>query len=159
MNNGPIILTEQGSRVFYAYDKWHDYCRENNIADPWRLEEKIRDEYTRHYETIDEHGMRIGHIDWDEPTDDQKRRLKECHDYRDKYMIDREEWVANFLFENFGYDALTNFAQTHLQEKSRIKIFGSIKPCEGPQGQCAFDCPIFNNCPEAQLNIKPGVEI
>ena len=159
MNYGPIILTEQGSRVFYAYDNWHNYCRENNIADPWQLEEKIRDEYTRHYETFDEHGMRIGHIEWDEPTEDQKQRLAECHKYRDQYMIDREEWVANFLFKNFGYDTLSNFAQTHLPEESRNKIFGSIKPCEGPQGQCAFDCPIFNNCPEAQMGIKPGVEI
>lgn len=159
MNNEPIILSQQGSRVFYAYDKWHDYCRENKIADPWKIEEKIKDEYTCMYETKDENGMTIWHYDWKEPTEEQKQKLEECHKYRDEYMEKREEWVAEFLFKNFGYDALTTFAQTHLSEESRNKIFGSIKPCEGPQRQCAFDCPIFNNCPEAQLGIKSEVEV
>ena len=159
MDTGPIILTEQGSRVFWAYDAWHEHCIKNNIADPWKMEEKIRDEYSKFEEYIDENGYKAWHLNYETPTEDQVRRLKECHEYRDEYMIAREEWVANYLFKNFGYNALTTFAQTHLSEESRNKIFKRIYPCEGAEKQCNFACPIFNNCPYQKQGIyRSGVD-
>lgn len=160
MNNEPIILSEQGSRTFWAYDKWHDYCQKNNIADPWKMEEKIKDEYTYTYKTKDENGYDVWHIDWDEPTDDQKHRLKECHQYRDEYMAEREKWVGNYLFKNFGYNVLINFTQTHSQEKTAplydrafYDWLKKLYPCEGADKQCNFACPVFNNCPHQEQDI------
>lgn len=104
-------------------------------------------------------------MDWDGPNEDQKRRLKECHQYRDEYMAEREKWVGNYLFKNFGYNALTNFAQTHSQEKTASSYdrafydwLKKLYPCEGADKQCNFACPVFNNCPYQEQGIyRSGV--
>lgn len=137
--------------LFEAENLWHDYCNIHGIEDPWERIRKIKNEYTRFYDTFDEHDNKIGHIDWDDPTNDQKRRLEEAKKYRDQYIENREIWKANYLFKNFGYDALINFAQTHPFEKSALSQWvEQVYPCEGAYGQCNFACPVFHNCPKVR---------
>ena len=160
MKHGPIVLTEQGSNTFWAYDAWKMHCVKEHIQDPWKLEEKIRNEFTHHYKTIDEKGYDVWHIDYDEPTEDQKERLKKAHEYRDEYMAEREKWVGNYLFENFGYNTLSKFAQTHVQGKTAPSYdrafnnwYAKVYPCEGADKQCNFACPVFNSCPYQEQGI------
>ena len=131
-----------------AYSAWDDYCRENNIEDPWELIDSIESEYTT-YQSQDNGGTLIIVND---PTPEQEKRLRNAKYYRDNYIQDRRLWVAKYILENYGYDELINFVQLdsgggQSGPPSDFAIWlSSVKPCEGKNGQCQMFCPNFNNC-------------
>ena len=128
--------------LFQADDLWHDYCNIYGIEDPWELINKIKNEYT--HKTVDKYTWSI---EYGQPNEDQIKRLKEAEKYRDQYIENREIWKANYIFKNFGYDALISFAQTHPFEKTALsRSVEQVYPCEGAYGQCNFACPVFHNC-------------
>ena len=140
-------LTEQGTENFIAYHEWDEYCYYNHIQDPWKIEEEIKDEYRTMTELRDEKGKYLGmSVKYDEPTEDQIQRLNDCYKYRDEYITMRELWVGRYLLENFGYNALSIFAQAQLQETALQEWFAQVKPCEGADGQCSLDCPSWAVC-------------
>ena len=95
----------------------------------------------------DEKGKYLGmSIKYDEPTEDQIQRLNDCYKYRDEYITMRELWVGRYLLKNFGYDALSIFAQAHSQERALQEWFAQIKPCEGAEGQCSMNCSNWAVC-------------
>ena len=142
-----MVLSKSGSQTFIAYEAWHEYCKNNNIKDPWQFEREIEKEYTHYGEKII-NGVKAWTINYDNPNEDQRKRLAECHKYRDKYMDDREIWVGNYILKNFGYDALIIFAQTHGQEETAFqKWFEQIEPCDGQEAQCSMFCLKFLECP------------
>ncbi len=154
-----ITLSESGTHIFSAHNAWREHCIKCGITDPWKMEREIEDEYTHHGEEII-NGVKAMTISYDEPTEEQKKRLRECHEYRDEYMCDREKWIGDYIFKNFGYNDLTIFAQSHSKRKSALKCdkvfwqwFKTIYPCEGKEGQCTFSCPVFHNCPYYEQGI------
>jgi len=141
-------LSQNGSQSFFAYEAWREYCLENNIVDPWQLEREIENEYKHSYTTVNDHGNTEWHINYDEPTEEQKQRLKECHKYRNQYIQDREIWVGKYILKNFGYNALTFFAQAQTRKESAFQDwFAQIEPCEGNEQQCNMFCLKFTECP------------
>lgn len=131
-----------------AYSAWDDYCRENNIEDPWELIDSIESEYTT-YQSQDNGGTLIIVND---PTLEQEKRLRNAKYYRDNYIQDRRLWVAKYILENYGYNELINFVQVDSGggksgPPSDFAVWlSSVKPCEGKDGQCQMFCPNFNNC-------------
>ena len=131
-----------------AYSAWDDYCRENNIEDPWELIDSIESEYTT-YQSQD-NGSTL--IIVNDPTPEQEKRLRNAKYYRDNYIQDRQLWVAKYILENYGYDELINFVQLDSGggksgPPSDFAVWlSSVKPCEGKDGQCQMFCPNFNNC-------------
>ena len=142
-----MVLSKTGSQIFIAYNEWQKYCKENNIEDPWHLERKIEKEYI-HYKKENINGMEVDAIYYDDPTEEQKQRLNECHKYRDKYIKDRDIWVGKYILKNFGYNTLSIFAQTQGQEETAFhNWFTQIEPCEGNEQQCNMFCLKFTECP------------
>lgn len=131
-----------------AYSAWDDYCRENNIEDPWELIDSIESEYTT-YQSQENGGTLIIVND---PTPEQEKRLRNAKYYRDNYIQDRRLWVAKYILENYGYNELINFVQVDSGggksgPPSDFAVWlSSVKPCEGKDGQCQMFCPNFNNC-------------
>lgn len=131
-----------------AYSAWDDYCRENNIEDPWELIDSIESEYTT-YQSQNNGGTLIIVND---PTPEQEKRLRNAKYYRDNYIQDRRLWVAKYILENYGYNELINFVQVdsgggRSGPPSDFAVWlSSVKPCEGKNGQCQMFCPNFNNC-------------
>ena len=142
-----MVLSKSGSQTFIAYEAWREYCKDNNIKDPWQLEREIEKEYTHYGEEVID-GITAWTVKWDNPTIEQKQRLAECHKYRDKYIDDREIWVGNYILKNFGYDALIIFAQAHDKAETAFhEWFAQIEPCAGIERQCDMFCHKFLNCP------------
>ena len=141
-----MVLSKHGSRTFLAYDAWHQHCAKEKIKDPWEWEQEIESEY-KHYKEENIDGSIVYTIECELPTEDQKQRLLECHKYRDQYMIDRELWVGKYILKNFGYNELTIFAQAQCKEGSAFQEwFAHIRPCDGADEQCSFDCAHFSEC-------------
>ena len=40
-----FVVSKEGVHQINAYSAWDDYCRENNIKDPWELIDSIESEY------------------------------------------------------------------------------------------------------------------
>ena len=131
-----------------AYSAWDDYCRENNIEDPWELIDSIESEYTT-YQSQDNGGTLIIVND---PTPEQEKRLRNAKYYRDNYIQDRRLWIAKYILENYGYDELINFVQLdsgggRSGPPSDFAVWlSSVRSCEGKTGECSIFCPDFNNC-------------
>lgn len=131
--------------TFAAYEAWREHCAMAGIRDPWDWEREIESEYKQYGENI-VNGVKVFTVSWKEPTEDQKRRLQECYSYRDKYITDREKWVGQYLFDNYGQRALDNFARIHSQNEEFQAWYQNLRPCEGEGRQCAFSCPVFQTC-------------
>ena len=163
MNHGPIVLTEDGSNIFWAHDAWIDYCRKTGIEDPWQLMRECEEKVNKHWKEIDENGHTIWHADIhskDEWPEDIRKEYKQLETYRDAYMIKREMWEGEYILKKFGYNTLIKFAQTHSQgetappyDRAFHEWFEKVYPCEGLEKQCNFACPVFNNCPYQEQGI------
>lgn len=161
MDHGTLIIGKEGSRIFWAQDAWRNYCAIKHIVDPFELIRKIKDEYHHYQELYDEDGHWRGtQVTIDDPTEDQLERIKEAEIYRDKYMADREIWVGKYLLKKYGYDTLSNFAQSHRQgesaqsyDKAFYEWFRTVLPCDGSKGDCSIFCPHFDSC-DFTINIK-----
>ena len=169
MSNGPIVLTEDGSNIFWAHEAWHDYCSDHNIKDPWVLMRKCENKINKTWKEINDKGHEITHIDFHPKNEwpaDILKEYQELEKYRDQYMCDREIWEGKYILKNFGYNTLIKFAQTHSKSKTASKSdkafndwFAKIYPCEGKERQCNFACPVFNNCPYHEQGIyRSGVD-
>lgn len=133
--------------LFAAHNAWDMHCIKNNIKDPFKALEDLRNEYTE-YHHYPEKGLFSGEIIIHDMSEEQKIREIQLKKERDEYIKDRELFVGQYLLKNYGYNELSNFAQSHLLESS-IKLqewFKNVRPCEGKDGQCQIFCPIFNNC-------------
>ena len=130
--------------LFDAHNAWDIYCIKNNIKDPFKALEDLRNEYTEYYWYPNGNGeIKIHNM-----SEEQKIREIQLKKERDEYIKDRELFVGQFLLKKYGYSELSNFAQSHPSENS-IKLqewFKTVKPCEGKDGQCQIFCPIFGNC-------------
>ena len=132
------------ANLFAAHEAWDRYCIKNKIKDPFKALEDLRDEYTEYYHYPNGSGEIIIH----DMTEEQKIREIQLKKERDEYIKDRELFVGQFLLNHYGYNELSNFAQSHPSESS-IKLrewFQTVKPCEGRDGQCQIFCPIFQEC-------------
>ena len=132
------------ANLFAAHEAWDRYCIKNKIKDPFKALEDLRNEYTEYYHYSNGSGEIIIH----DMTEEQKIREIQLKKERDEYIKDRELFVGQFLLNHYGYNELSNFAQSHPSEYS-IKLrewFQTVKPCEGRDGQCQIFCPIFQEC-------------
>lgn len=135
------------ANLFAAHEAWDRYCIQNKIKDPFKALEDLRNEYTE-YHHYPEKGLFSGEIIIHDMTEEQKIREIQLKKERDEYIKDRELFVGQFLLKHYGYNELSNFAQSHPSESS-IKLrewFQTVKPCEGRDGQCQIFCPIFQEC-------------
>ena len=147
-----MFLNEISSKFLLAYEAWHNYCEENNIDDPWMLLNNFREKTHKHWKDKND----VWHIEIhseNDLSDEQKKEYDKLIKYRNQYMCEREIWEGKYILENFGYDVLSKFAQTHSQSKTALpsdKAFfdwmAQVHPCEGADGQCTFACPIFYSC-------------
>ena len=80
-------------------------------------------------------------------TEEEQERYNQLSSEINKFLSNKEIWVGNYLLQNFGYDDLIKFAQTHLTDKTAFqKWLGQIYPCQGLNNDCNMFCPIFNSC-------------
>ena len=147
-----IHVSEFGSHCLEANDAWENYLLKNNICNPINEQWKLRDMVTTYRE---ENGTTF--IEKRDFTEEEQERYNQLSSEINKFLSNKEIWVGNYLFKNFGYDDLIKFAQTHLTDKTAFqKWLGQQIPCEGITGQCdMLACPVFNNCPKTQgINSK-----
>lgn len=132
------------ANLFAAHEAWDRHCIKNNIKDPFKALEDLRNEYTEYYWYPNGSGEIITH----NMTDEQKTREIQLKKERDEFIKDRELFVGQFLLKKYGYSELSNFAQSHPSEYSTKlqEWFATVKPCEGRDGQCQIFCPHFGNC-------------
>lgn len=132
------------ANLFAAHEAWDRYCIKNNIKNPFKALEDLRNEYTEYYWYPNGSGEIITH----NMTDEQKTREIQLKKERDEFIKDRELFVGQFLLKKYGYSELSNFAQSHPSEYSTKlqEWFATVKPCEGRDGQCQIFCPHFGNC-------------
>lgn len=135
------------ANLFAAHEAWDRYCVKNKIKDPFKALEDLRNEYTE-YHHYPEKGLFTGEIIIHDMTEEQKNREIQLKKERDEYIKDRELFVGQFLLNHYGYNELSNFAQSHFSESSSKlqEWFQTVKPCEGKDGQCQIFCPIFQEC-------------
>lgn len=146
-----IKLSEFGSHNWIAHREWDQFIINNRIRNPFKALDDLRSEYI----TYVPHSDGSTDIFIDDMTEEQKARETELKKERDEFIVKRDIWVGNYLLKNFGYDDLTKFAQTQSQGETAFqKWFGQIRPCQGLNGTCNMFCPIFNNCVQAQMQIK-----
>ena len=133
------------ANLFAAHEAWDKYCRENKIKNPFKALEDLRNEYTEYHFHPESYRTDIIISDM---TEEQKIREIQLKKERDEYLEDRELFVGQFLLKNYGYNELSNFAQSHHYEfNGKLQEwFQTVKPCEGKDGQCLIFCPNFNNC-------------
>lgn len=133
------------ANLFAAHEAWERYCIQNKIKDPFKALEDLRNEYIEYHFHPESYSTDIIINDM---TEEQKNREIQLKKERDEYLKDRELFVGQFLLKYYGYNELSNFAQSHPSEYS-IKLqgwFQTVKPCEGKDGQCQIFCPIFQEC-------------
>lgn len=58
---------------------------------------------------------------------------------RDAWLARREQYVAQRLFEDFGYVTMLQYRGDKVNKEDFF-------PCEGADGQCHFDCLMRGNC-------------
>jgi len=153
MNNGPIILSETGSKIFWAHDAWHEHCEEEGIADPWQLMRECSDKVNKHWVETDKKGRTTWYAETkskDEWPKEILEEYKKLEAYRDEYMCDREIWEGQYILKEYGYETLLAFARNHGHNQEYDLAFWdwfiTVLPCEGYTGQCSFDCPVIGNC-------------
>ena len=133
------------ANLFAAHEAWDRYCIKNKIKNPFKALEDLRNEYIEYYFHPESHST---DIIINNMTEEQKNREIQLKKERDEYIKDRELFVGQFLLNHYGYNELSNFAQSHPSEYS-IKLqqwFQNVKPCKGKNGQCQIFCPIFQKC-------------
>lgn len=133
------------ANLFAAHKAWDRYCRENKIKDPFKALEDLRNEYTEYHFHPESYKT---DIIINNMTEEQKNREIELKKECDEYLKDRDLFVGQFLLKNYGYNELSNFAQSHHYEfSSKLQEwFQTVTPCEGKNGQCLIFCPNFYNC-------------
>ena len=148
-----MILSENGSKIFWAHEAWHDYCRGNNIRDPWQWMRSCEDKVNKRWTETDEQG----HTKWfaefraqEEWPEDIREEYKQAIAYRDQYMIDREIWEGKYILEEYDYALLEHFYNMHKTDAPYdVKFrqwFDTVSPCQSQEGQCNLFCHQFNNC-------------
>ena len=150
---------------FFQVDHaWQQHCIDQNIKDPWVLMNQCENKVNKHWKEIDDKGNEVWCIDFHLKEEWPPELLEEYNQlklYRDQYLCDREIWEGEYILENFGYDALIEFAQMHrLSETAPAynrafhEWYHNVRPCEGKEGQCNLLCLMFgNNCPYQESSI------
>ena len=151
-----MIVFENGSKILDAEMAWHHYCLENDIIDPWEWIDACEKQVNKQWETIDDKRHKIFHFDivpLEEWPNELREEYKLAKTYRDQYMCDREVWKGQYILDNYGYNALIFFAQTHSQEETALKCdkafwkwFEQVEPCDGQEEQCSMFCLKFLEC-------------
>lgn len=149
MKHGPIILSEDGSKIFEAHEAWERHVIKDGIKDAFKELQKLHDEHTHyHYNNYGNTTIII-----DDMTDEQKTREKELKEYRNEFMTEREIWTGQYILNTYGYNTLITFAQSHRQGETAAiydrkfwEWFEHVLPCKGKDGQCLIFCPNFNDC-------------
>lgn len=66
----------------------------------------------------------------------------------DEYLHIENEWMAEEILKRIGWKDFKNFCKLHKLDDI-VKLHG---PCEGPDGQCSFFCPLYWHCNWFQCN-------
>lgn len=112
-----IRLSEFGSHNFIAHDAWEQFVIDNQIQNPFKALEALRDEYMTYVPRPDG----STEIFIDDMTEEQRAREKKIKKDRDEFIVKRDIWIGNYLLENFGYDDLIKFAQTQSQGETAFQ--------------------------------------
>ncbi len=138
-----MVLDKESGYIFNAYTAWDSYVFRNNLRNPFKEKEELFNECTT---TIkNENGSTTLIIK--DKTPEQLAREKDIKEYIDKFLVEREIWVGQYLLDKYGYDTLSYFAQTHSPtETAFFEWYRNVLPCEGKDGQCFIFCPNFHNC-------------
>ena len=138
-----MVLNKESSRIFKAYSAWDSYVFRNNLRNPFKEKEELFNECTT---TIrNENGSTA--LIFKDKTPEQIAREKDIKEYIDKFLVEREIWVGQYLLDKYGYDTLSYFAQLHSPtEIAFFEWYCNIPPCEGKDSKCFIFCPNFHNC-------------
>lgn len=159
-----LILDNYSNAIFSAEEAWYEHCKENNIEDPVQklieLEEE-KEQITEMEDAVEEAPAMAeecfeNRIDYYEPQRGRAYRQDPFQAYGEKYKAFKQYkkiysatknlWIGNYLLQNFGYDVLSNFAQTHSSDEALLTWFNAVHPCDGFNGQCSIFCSIFGTC-------------
>ena len=160
-----MILTENGSKIFFVHEAWQEHCIENNIVDPWEWMRQCEDKINKHWVETDDKGHTIWHYknySLDEWPEELLKEYNQARDYRFKYITMRELWEGQYILEKYGYELLESFYKTHdtdaIYDIEFRKWFSTVKPCQGQEGQCNIFCSQFNDCKFKEKFVPPKEE-
>ena len=120
-----MVLNKLGSAILIFTEEWKDYCQENGITDPYKLEMDIRRKVF-YEDTCEIHGATIpctrvrelSAAEWSMmPTDEHKERFR----------AQEQEYIAGRICKEIDYETFEEYCRLNNREDLLLKF----RPCEG----------------------------
>ena len=127
-----IVISEKGAAVMDMISDFHRYAASLGIRDPFKVSQQLFSKRVTH------NGL-ITYIDEQSAED---RELEPTKEERDNYIIMREKYVAERIFNEIGYEYFMQHTEGSYQnclEEWRKNFL----PCESADGQCCMECVKF----------------
>lgn len=138
----PIVVSKAGAVAMEASSRFeYEIAPELGLRNVLKLEREYWTSKIKYEEKeIEFCGEKIKCMSCDEVETDLERPSRE---EIDNYIRKRDEYVAEQVLKNCGWDAFVERCQW---DKIEDFIEGHF-PCQGPDGQCNMFCPQYNtNC-------------
>ena len=139
MHNGIFTVSEKGASRLDFHHQWeYEEAPKRKLRNPWNH----RPDGVIDREEVIVEGRHMG---W-------KMNTKQCTEEessawrleRDKYIRQRNEWIAMQMFHKYGYETFLSECETYGLTGEFCK---SVFPCESEnKAQCNLFCPIYKDC-------------
>ena len=121
-------LTSIDARMFEAQDNWIEYAQKRGWENPWDMEDEVWSKY-RHEEQV---GPSSWEIVKEEPSEEDKWKLRYIREYKDKYIKRRDLFLFYQYKEWMSWEKLKYFIPKGLE--------GKFYPCDAADRQCSLEC-------------------
>lgn len=147
MNNGPIVVSEDGLKAMDILADFRKFARQHEIRDPFEVSRQLFSKRCRR----NEDGSISVNIEQDEETGKIKGNPDEpTRAEKDAYIKMRDEYVAMRCFYEIGYDSFLFHTKPHDYECnydiSYMRKSDRFVPCLSADGQCMLTCHRFMKC-------------
>lgn len=127
-----IVTSEKGAAVMDLYFDFYEYAASLGIRDPFKVSQQLFSKRVAHN----------GPITYIDEQSAEDRELEPTKEERDNYIVMREKYIAERVFNEIGYEYFMQ--QTECSYQGCLEEWRkSFLPCESADGQCCMECVKF----------------
>lgn len=125
-----FVVSSTGMAIIDMTSEFRGFASERGIRDPFKVSQELFSKRVTH----EEKGV------WSVamPSEEDKK-LEPTREEKDAYIRMRNEYVAERIFHEIGYNEFAHYVINNSLEEWSKEFY----PCDSVDGQCCMDCAKF----------------
>lgn len=127
-----FTISENGFAIMGMTSDFSKYAKSIGLRDPFKISQDLFSKRCRHEGTIT-------YID---EISEEDKRLEPTRDEKDNYIVAREKYIAERVFNEIGYEEFI-YRVNNSYNNCLLEWSKQFDPCNSADGQCSMYCNKF----------------